>query len=325
MGLDSIKREIKDCYWMAFERQKEKNILSGERIKKGKHIYYVILHNRNVGLFSYVEVTLRQVAYALENGYIPVVDMQTYPNAYLRPDQLAGGLNSWEFYFEQPCHGNLSQVYENEEYLLSKEENRSAIPYAREWILSRHSRYFWSEMYRKYLRFNEKTAKYIEKECNEILKGEPETVLGVLVRGTDYHGAVGHPIQPKVEEVICKVKDYMAGKGKGQYKSIYLATEEKSVVELFEQEFPDRILVNQRTYFDEFSFQNQTINDVEMDREDDRYLRGLEYLSSIKILSLCGGFVGGLCGGTYASIYMNCDRGKIRYKDVHLFCCGIQK
>ena len=96
------------------------------------------------------------------------------------------------------------------------------------------------------------------------------------------------------------------------FKYIYLATEELQVVERFEKEFPNCILTNKRMYFDQYDFSNgMYLNDIIIDRERDKYWRGMEYLSSICLLSRCGGLVAGACGGSYGAFYMS--NGGYRY------------
>lgn len=319
-----FKQHIKDIIWFFFQKSKDETFLKNIRMEDKDRPYYIIVHNRNVGLFSYIEATLRQALYAIEQGYIPVVDMMTYPNAYLEDDQV-GKINSWEFYFKQLNDCKLEEIYESQNYILSAEENRSKIAYGRYGIFSRHSRFIWGKMYNEFLKDNEETKQYIDREFLTLLNGNNENTLGVLVRGTDYNYAIGHPKQPNMIEVAEKVEQYMKGKGKGDYEQIYLATEERKVVKYFEKRFPGRILTNKRIYFDEFDFKEQSINEIIIIRENDRYLRGLEYLSSIRILSKCGGFVGGLCGGSYAAVYMNCNEGKLQFSDCYLYKLGMQK
>lgn len=83
--------------------------------------------------------------------------------------------------------------------------------------------------------------------------------------------------------------------------AIYLATEERKIRDAFEKAFPDKILENKRVYYDDIYDQDDSISyikDVHFERKNDNYLSGLEYLSSIILLSRCTALVGGNCGGT---------------------------
>lgn len=52
------------------------------------------------------------------------------------------------------------------------------------------------------------------------------------------------------------------------------------------------------------------------ERDDDEYLRNLEYLSSMNLLANCHMLIGGMCGGSQAVLIM---RGNIPYEYLHLF------
>ena len=88
--------------------------------------------------------------------------------------------------------------------------------------------------------------------------------------------------------------------------------------ELFQSKFPGRVLVNDRRYYESPDYHAIPLWDVHHKRERDSYFRGVEYLSSMDLLSRCDIMVGGLCGGSQAALLMN--QGK--YKEVHLFDCG---
>ncbi|MCM1295542.1 MAG: hypothetical protein NC311_08355 [Muribaculaceae bacterium] len=75
---------------------------------------------------------------------------------------------------------------------------------------------------------------------------------------------------------------------------IYLASEEKRIVDYFEKNFPGKILTNQRHYYDEQYYNLCTerqsdvwIGDIFAGSEELNYVRGMEYLSSIVLLSAC--------------------------------------
>lgn len=61
------------------------------------------------------------------------------------------------------------------------------------------------------------------------------------------------------------------------------------------------------------------IKDVHFERKNDNYLSGLEYLSSIILLSRCTALVGGNCGGTLGALFFNDEK----YEFVHVFNLGL--
>ena len=66
-------------------------------IKRGdptKPTFYIIRRRKeSLGLFYLFELVAGHIRYALSNGWLPVVDMQNYPNAYL-PSEKLGKENS---------------------------------------------------------------------------------------------------------------------------------------------------------------------------------------------------------------------------------------
>lgn len=176
-----------------------------------------------MGLLTYVCVFVSFVAYAVEKGLIPVIDLCNSPNIYLSDEALKKGVNAWELYYDQPCGytlknipGNAKVEYSSLIYLPRRTPFLKSMADKREWDLYR-------AIYRDFFPINDITKEYVEKE------------------------------------------------------------------------------------------QNTLIGDVKIDRSDDEYLRGLEYLSSICLLSRCDSFIGGACAGTYGAIIMKEGKYDLQY------------
>ena len=130
------------------------------------------------------------------------------------------------------------------------------------------------------MKLNDETSTYIERECQEVFR-DGRRVMGVLCRGTDYVTLrpLGHPIQPTLEQVFSLLKVKMK---ELRMDYIYLATEEKKIEERFKQEFPGKILINKRSYYDNY-YENKCtyIREVNFERENDSYYKGLEQFITI--------------------------------------------
>lgn len=313
--LKIIYRAARNFFWYIFQRSGDEKwykthilVNQEEQSQKGRK-YYIIRREDKAGIFSYIQTTIGQIIYAKEHNMIPIVDMKNVPNSYLEENEI-GKYNAWEFYFKQICNADLDEVYRSGNYEISKDNN---IDLRRtpgmNGLYQKRAYYFFANMYQHYVVFNKETEDYCKRELKEILQGRECATLGVLVRGTDYKYAIGHEKQPELEEVIQTVKKILDKHLQFQY--IYLATDEQRTEDRFRQEFPGIVLVNKRTYFDQFDFSNQLLADVRVNRSRDKYYRGLEYLSSINILSKCGGLCAGLCGGTYGAYYMNQGKYKL--------------
>lgn len=229
---------------------------------------------------------LSHVLYELAMGYTPVID-DTW--------------GVWNQFFEQP----VEMLKENEileDIELSDEPSTLSTPTLMPYCKT--VRKVWGRLINDFSRLNEKEEKYIEKECHDVLS-KGNRVLAVVCRGTDYKAA-GFK-QPEVCDVIAKAKKWMS---KYDYDKIYLATEEEAIYDQFEMAFPGKILVNKRTYYDKaMKEQNVTwIGQVSFDRENDNYLKGLEYLSSIIIVSRCKALLGGYCGASNMALLYNGEK-----------------
>ena len=124
-----------------------------------------------------------------------------------------------------------------------------------------------------------------------------------------------------MSEVLEDVRRIME---KRKYDAIYLATEELAIQEQFKKAFPEKIIINKRKYFDSYYDikkvnKDALISAVHFERENDNYYKGLEYFSSIVLLSKCTALIAGNCGGSRAALYMNDNA----YEYVYLYDKGI--
>ena len=229
---------------------------------------------------------ISHIIYELSQGYIPIIDDR---------------FHVWSQFFEQPVLiggteiGDFSTIPASDE--LSTLYTPTLVPYCKS------VRKLWARLLKEFCRLNEAESKYIEEEIQTILKDSK--VLGVICRGTDYIGA-GMAVQPKTEDVIAEAADWLRKYG---YDKIYLATEDERIYDQFAAAFPDKILVNKRSYYDKAMVKQNVgaIGRVHFNRENDDYLKGLEYLSSIYIVSRCNALLAGYCGATHAALMLNDD------------------
>ena len=266
------------------------------------------------GLFEYgyfnacfLENMMSLMVYALAKGYTP----------YLKLKDRKEGWSDWDTFFEQPF-----SVPETEPDCICDVEQGFFHPQFDTPYRSSDLR-LWCKVYHRLVRLNERTRNYVDQEYQELFEGvdgQKHRTLGVICRGTDYVKLkpMGHPVQPTPEQVIARAKVLL---DQYQLERVYLATEEYAIYEKFEKAFPGLILVNKRQYYDEvFNNHDMTyVYEVQFDREDDLYLKGLEYLSSLQLLSRCNVLLGGNCGGACAALYMN----NRKYEHVELFNLGL--
>lgn len=258
--------------------------------------------------YGYVGIILAMVKYALERDMVPVVDLKNYPNTYLEPNEV-GKINSWELFFQQFTEKSIDEIYENCKYVVGNhmDIDWNNLPNMHG-VKRRDIGAYWSVMYNNYIRFSEKAKKYCQDEYDFLLKGKERETLGVLVRGTDIKTCKGHALQPSLEQVEEEIRKVL--KKDQRFKYLYVATEEKKSEDYVREKFPGMVITNKRTYYDTLDYQ-KGLSYVDLDGVKTKYDRGIEYLSSMNLLSKCGGLMAGQCGGSFAAFYMN--GGKYRY------------
>lgn len=301
--------------------------------KESNDCYLILEYSGKSGLMTQMIIVVGWLKYAVENNYILVVDMCSGENMYQQDDE-----NAWEKFFIQPmcdfsvtkqelerikseenyaiCPKKLKHNYQFESlFSLACRLKNPAItfPMPRDFLIRSNLHCVFQNVFKRYIRFQPEVASYMQTEYEKILQNKGR-VLGVLARGTDYVQSkpYNHPVQPSVDEIIDKCEEII-----DKWDYIYLATEEYAIEKKFREKFGDLILVNQRQYYDG-DYQNKWLCDTRFDRENDEFFRGLEYVSSINILSKCNHLVAGLCGGTQAALIMNDNQ----YDYVYLFDLG---
>lgn len=270
---------------------------------KSKEVSYII-HRESaaVGLFSYVITFMGKVREGIENGWIPVIDLQNHANPYLEED-LLGKVNAWEYYFEQPCRVTVDEVKQRGNYILAEEVWNAPSPY--DGMAFLEDRYgektYWRRFTHQYIRMQKEVRDHVEQEYAKLIQPE-DRVLGVLCRGTDYvrMKPAGHAIQPQPEQVIEKTLELTEA---WKCNKIYLSTEDASIVAMFEQKLGDRLVYLEKEYVTDCG--SGYVTEVTHERRDDKRLQGLEYLTQIAILSKCNCLLAGCCSGTVGAVLLS--------------------
>ena len=278
-----------------------------------KEIEYCII---NKGAWEYrifnicfLNNMLGNIIYILSNNKVPVIDVKNKMS----------NENIWELFLEQPFISKAENI-DKSDNITTCDIDESIFHPNFDSIYKKDELKIWCKIYKEFVIFNKNTKEYIDNEYNTLISKDKK-VLGVLCRGTDYTSLKPkwHPIQPAVEDVIELAKEKMK---ELNLEYIYLATEEKRIEEKFKESFPGKIITNKRNYYDDKYYSNKDINiiaQVHFDRENDDYYKGLEYISSLTILSRCNALIAGNCGGTCAAIYMN----NMMYEYTHVFDLGL--
>lgn len=243
---------------------------------------------------AYLNNVMTLILYALYRGCVPVIRINQE-----QPDH-----NKWDWYFLQPhavmgadITGFAQIPCDIQNHVLRPDMQMIHAP--RSWKCQ-----VFQMLFHKFVRLNPETEAYVREEISNI--GDPAGMLGVLMRGTDYIKLrpKGHPVQPEPEEIVAKAAQRFAAE---DFSAVYVATEEKRLYDMMGAAVgPENVRENKRQYYDALYYRSDEvlIGKVRFDRENDNYWKGLEYLSSLMILSKCRTLVAGNCGGTLFAALM---------------------
>ncbi len=305
--VDLLNKVYRDRFFVESELVKD---IDGVLSKIAKTNKYCII---NAGEFEYklfnfcfVKDMISLIIYSIERGYMPVINVKSKVD----------NDNLWEQFLIQPFSNDIEEAYSGD-FVICNRKTYIIRPSFSDTYDNKQVK-VWCKLFEKLVIINPIAKSYMDDEYNHIIKGKK--VLACLGRGTDYTSTKpsGHPIQPELNELLLKVEEVFEQQN---VDYIYLATEEKRIADAFNNKFPGKILENKRFYFDE-KFKtldkSQLISAVSFDRDNDNYLKALEYFSSINLVSKCDSFVAGLCGGSEIAIYLN----NSRYNYLYIFDKG---
>ncbi|MBO4780632.1 MAG: hypothetical protein J5497_08350, partial [Selenomonadaceae bacterium] len=129
---------------------------------------------------------------------------------------------------------------------------------------------------------------------NQKLFSQNDRVLGVHLRGTDYAmiKPYQHPIIPPIEfaisMILLKLEEWHCNK-------IFLATEDKNIMQIFKDIFGDLCVTFNREYINYTS--DDWITVCRIQRDNDHFLTGKEYLLEMLLLAQCNSFISVRCSG----------------------------
>ena len=179
------------------------------------------------GLLSNYIVYLGCIRKYLIEGFIPILELESYKNVINGFKVDPSKENPWEYYFNQPFsykYSDIKKKARNIKYF----ECKSNINRPREKIfLNKESMKFWHLMANKYIPIKNAIINESNNIIKRIFKGS-KNVLGVLLRGTDYIARKPHrhPIPPNTKDVI---NDTILLDKKNKYDWIFLATEDNII------------------------------------------------------------------------------------------------
>lgn len=265
-------------------------------IEKGNSDY----HTFNA---SFLQNMVSLMAYSILNGYLPHIELKGRKQGWI----------NWDTFFEQPFNTKKSEV--------------SCVCDRTDFVLSGNFRTVYQprtlrilcDLFQHLVILNKQTKEYIDNDYSSIICPDMK-VLGVCCRGTDYLKLrpAFHPVQPDINDVIIEAQRLIEECG---FSHIYLATEEEEYEKMFRKVFGGIVITNKRHYIGQ-KFHTQGLSwchQVNLGIENEKYVKGLEYLSSMVILSRCKGLIGGNCGGSKLALMLS----NLDYEYWHLWDLGL--
>lgn len=249
------------------------------------------------GLLSFFATTLGWIRYAIREGMIPVVDMQTWLNQHLEWWEV-GRRNAWEFYFEQPCGYSLTDIRHAKNVIVA---NGAIAPCNVGFWDVVNSAQLTEELrglVSKYIRIkHEALVGFFNPEFEEVFRMDGKRIIGVRARGTDYSTVRPHgsSVQPEIGDFVRKLSEFPCD------SPIYLVSEDKNIIEPMKEMYGNRLILSKQELPDYRGGWMPTCRTKGCTREQE----GAGYLKAIYDLSRCQNFIGGCNNGTFAAYLLS--------------------
>ena len=251
----------------------------------------------------------------------PVVEWGSN-SAYYDPDMDSITLNVFEYYFKpvskiryneiEECRNVVAKnSFDTDSYFFMDRASDMGASY----LVKQDEIERLGYLYKKYIHLNQTAKEYIEGNLDSILN--QGTILAVHVRGTDFNvGYRFHPMAISVDEYLAKAKETYS---RGNYDKVFLATDDDNALELFKQEFKDKLLY----YTDVFRSHDHIGAHVTPSNRQLHYYRlGLEVLRDVYTLANCDSLVCGLSNVSFVARYINIALDR-KFKEIVILDHGV--
>lgn len=266
--------------------------------------FYIGPVNNLLANYFYV---LSHIQYAINNGWIPIVDQLNYPVYNSVDFPINGTFNAWEYYWKQPCNYTLEEVYQSKNVVLSKQNWFSEYDmgydvekYKNPKII--HGFYNLSKL----IPFNTKTENIIERKYNSLLSNK-KNILGIAFRfgghsKRHFEKAVGHPVQPEIDEMI-KIAYLYLNKWNMDY--IFLTSDTDEAIKECRNVFGNKLIFLKRKRFSE-TLKKEEKNEIYL--KNNLYQTSIDYLTEMSLLSKCDCFISSINSGMRYALIRNDNR-----------------
>lgn len=275
-----------------------------------KTFFVIRLCPPGTGFLANYNYVLGYMKYAFDKGWIPVVDMENYATLYQEEEPINGTRNVWEYFFEQPFDPvtkkryTLDEVYKSKNVVLAKADDQSMYDSSlREEVLE------WQYEMSLLVPFKKDMQEHINKVASECLPQNVK-VLGVPTRGSEQKKRViGHPIAMNVDEILPIVKQKCE---EWNIEHVFIKAEEEETIEYLEKEL-DNVHYSKCDRIRKYNV-NKDVNASIAKRTISKSESLKDYLTDIKILSMCASLLGTENNGLTTAVIWN--GGKYEHQEV---------
>jgi hypothetical protein len=242
--------------------------------------------------------------------------MKNYPTYFNERKTLLGTLNAWEYYFKQPTKYTLEEAYNGKNVILGQGIYfQDIVPYG---CFESEKIRFVHDVIQNYIQLNDKTLNIINVKKQELF-GKKRNILGVHSRGSDYrtYWAKKHNKVAELDDLIDKTL-YLFNEWRMEW--VYLSSEETIAIDKFYEIFKEKLLVTDSKRINDYTSEMGSISEINLEREYDNYLKGLECLIDIYLLSKCDAIICSKVNGAQAAFEFNGNK----YQNKYIFELGIQ-
>lgn len=312
----------KGILWFTVKRHHSYGTRNKERV-----FYVIQWQEMRHGLFSMILYLLPYLLYAVEKGYIPVIDLKNSYMPMLQDSDKKGKENAWEYYFEQPFYPyDVNDVYQSSNVVIKVDElDKTRCP---DWNAifptDEETLKYWSSMFHTYIRLQPTLKKRVESIAQEILNNQK--VMGISIRAGYRSGMMrkmellnGHPRQPSCEEVIAIIEQKLK---EWSYNEFFLACDDREYHDEIEKYFGRKCISMKRRlkhYFvDGRPFENEEELKCEYKGSSIRETTE-EYIIETYLLAFCDSLYSTGGGGSEFAYFINGGR----YKHFELYDDGV--
>lgn len=287
------------------------------QINKGKLIYKIMVGDETKGFCSALRDLLYFLIYSDSVGMIPYIQY-TNNTPFSERGVVNDTLNPFEYYFLQPSGMSLDDVKlscasVNNEYIHIEGafELWDIEPQEGYYQMQDEQIELCSRIYGKYIHLNNDVEEKLKADINQIIC---DRTIGVHYRGTDFKiGYNGHPSVVEAKNHISEVEKLFSS---GGYDKVFLATEDGDVIDEFRRAFGENLLI----YNDVVRGSGSTnAYNIEVERENHKYLLGYEVLRDVYTLAACDAFISSLSGVGFMGQIVKLSSGK-QFNHVKIFC-----